>query len=306
MLRLSGSDGNEEKAYQLVDLAAEAGADAVKFQVFDVDEMIAKESQEWKRRLLSRQLPYRSFERIQAYCLEKKITFFATAHDEPSLEFLATLDVPVYKVGSGEVGNWPYLYKVASQGKPVIFSTGMYRMEQIAEALEVVAKSSNPDVAVLHCVARYPTPPTEVNLENIAKIRERFQVISGYSDHTSGFHIPLASVALGANIVEKHISLDFNIPNAQDWKVSCGPHDLNHFITQVREIEAALSSREEGPTEAELESMTWAGKSLVARHDIEKNSVITKDDLLAKRPGTGISPSKLDKVIGRRTKQTEE
>ena len=127
--------GNEEKAYQLIDLAAEAGADAVKFQIFDVDEMIAKRIARMERTLVIASITaYKSFERIQAYCLEKKITFFATAHDEPSFEFLATLDVPVYKVGSGEVGNWPYLHKVASQGKPVIFSTGMYRMEQIAEA----------------------------------------------------------------------------------------------------------------------------------------------------------------------------
>ena len=294
--------GSEEKAYQLVDLATKAGADAVKFQVFDVDAMIAEESHEWKERLLSRQLPYKSFERIQSYCLEKNITFFATAHDDPSLEFLATLDVPVYKVGSGEVGNWPYMHKVASLGKPLIFSTGMYRMEQIAEALNIVANTSNLDVALLHCITRYPTPPSEVNLGNMKKIRDRFHVITGYSDHTAGFHIPLASVALGASIVEKHISLDFNIPNAQDWKVSCGPNDLNHFVKQVREIEAVLVSRKEGPTDAELESLSWAGKSLVAKHDIKKNSLITENDLLVKRPGTGISPSKLDEVIGRRAK----
>lgn len=294
--------GSEEKAYRLVDLAADSGADSVKFQVFDVDAMISDESREWKERLSSRQLPYQAFERIQSYCREKKITFFATAHDEPSLEFLAGLDVPVHKVGSGEVGNWPYLAQVASHGKPLIFSTGMYRPEQIGEALDVVSGVGNQNVAVLHCVTRYPTPPEEVSLGNIQLIRERFQVISGYSDHTSGYHIPLASVSLGAKIIEKHISLDFDVPNAQDWKVSCGPHDLKQFVAQVRDIEAALGTRETGPTDGELESMAWAGKSIVAQHDIKRGAVISKGDLLFKRPGTGISPSKIDQVIGRKVK----
>lgn len=296
--------GSEEKAYKLVDLAAEAGANAVKFQIFDVDAMIAKELEDWKERLGSRQLPHQAFERIQRYCREKNITFFATAHDEPSLDFLISLDVPVYKVGSGEVGNWPYLTRVASLGKPMIFSTGMYSMDQIGEALDAVMVTDNTDVAVLHCVTRYPVPPEEASLGNIALIRDRFHVISGYSDHTEGYHIPLASVALGANIIEKHISLDFNVPNAQDWKVSCGPRDLGIFIRQVRQIDVAMGVRDSGPTEREKESLAWAGKSLVARQEIPAGSQITKDDLVSKRPGTGISPSQIENVIGRRAKVT--
>lgn len=294
--------GSEEKAYELVDLAAKAGADAVKFQIFDVDAMIAKELDDWKERLGSRQLPYQAFERIQKYCDEKKISFFATAHDEPSLDFLVSLNVPAYKVGSGEVGNWPYLSRVASLGKPLIFSTGMYRIEQIGEALEAVTATENKDVAVLHCVTRYPTPPGEISLGNMALIRDRFQVITGYSDHTEGFHIPLASAALGASIIEKHISLDFNVPNAQDWKVSCGPQDLDIFIKQVRDIEAALGVRQSGPTDGEKESLNWATKSLVARKAIHQGTTISKDDLVSKRPGTGISPSEIQKVIGRKVK----
>jgi len=242
--------GSEEKAYRLVDLAADAGADAVKFQVFDVDALISDSQPGWRARLGSRQLPYDAFVRIQSYCKQRGITFFATAHDEPSLAFLAGLDVPVYKVGSGEVGNWPFLKRVASLGKPLIFSVGMYRQQEIAEALNAVAESGNRQVAVLHCVTRYPTPPEEVSLGNIVLLRERFGVLAGYSDHTRGFHIPLAAVALGARIIEKHISLDFDVPNAQDWKVSCGPHDLARFISELREVEAALGLRESGPTDA--------------------------------------------------------
>lgn len=297
--------GDEQKAYRLVDLAAEAGADAVKFQVFDVDALISRELPEWRERLGSRQLSYDAFPRIQRYCHKKGITFFATAHDEPSLEFLSTLNVPLYKVGSGEVGNWPFLRRVASLGKPLIFSTGMYRQEQIAEALTAVAQTGNREVAVLHCVTRYPTPPAEVSLGNIQLIRERFGVVTGYSDHTEGFHIPLAAVALGARIVEKHISLDFNVPNAQDWKVSCGPHDLAQFIGQLREIEAALGVRETGPTAGERESMVWAGKSLVARHDLVAGSTLAVDDLASKRPGTGISPAVIDQIVGRRLRSAK-
>ena len=294
--------GEEEKAYKLVDLATESGADAVKFQIYDVNAMISKDLDDWKSRLGPRQLSYPAFDRIQKYCHKKNITFFATAHDEPSLEFLVGLDVPAYKIGSGEVGNWPYLKLVANLGKPIIFSTGMYQIEQINQALDVIASTNNKDVAVLHCVTEYPAAVEGISLGNINLIAEKFSVVSGYSDHTKGYHIPLAAVAMGAKIIEKHISLDFNIPNAQDWKVSCGPHDLAVFIQQVRDIEAALSLREDGPTQGEKESLIWASKSLVAKKDILVGSVITKEDLISKRPGTGISPSFIEDLLGRKAK----
>lgn len=291
--------GSEEKAFRLVDLAVDAGADAVKFQIFDVTALISKELPEWRERLAERQLPYDAFSRIQAYCRKRGITFFATAHDEPSLEFLVSLDVPVYKVGSGEVGNWPFFKRVAELGKPLIFSTGMYRQEQIGEALDVVAETGNAQVAVLHCVTRYPTPPEEVCLGNVEMIHERYQVIAGYSDHTRGFHFPLAAVALGARIIEKHITLDFDVPNAQDWKVSCGPHDLGEFIQQLREIETGLRSRESGPTAGEKESLVWASKSLVPVRDIPAGSILTREDIVGKRPGSGIPPARINEVVGK-------
>lgn len=293
--------GSEEKAYRLVDLAANAGADAVKFQVFDVDALIASELPEWRERLASRHLPNEAFRRIQAYCKQKGITFFATAHDEPSLDFLVTLDVPVFKVGSGEVGNWPFLKRVASLGKPLIFSTGMFQRSQINDALNAVCKVGNQDVAVLHCVTRYPTPADEVSLGNMQWIRDNHHVITGYSDHTRGFHFPLAAVALGAKIIEKHITLDYEVPNAQDWKVSCGPDDLGIFIQQLREIESGLGARPTGPTAGELESLVWASKSLVPVRDIPAGSVLQPSDLNGKRPGTGISPSRIAEVIGKST-----
>lgn len=294
--------GNEEKAYRLVDLAAQAGADAIKFQIFDVDALISNESPEWRERLGSRVLPYESFRRIQCYCRDKKIVFFATAHDEKSLDFLLELDAPVYKVGSGEVGNWPYLQRIAALDKPLILSTGMYHPKQVVKALEIVSKAGNRNLALLHCVTRYPVPPQEAALGNIASLREKFHVVTGYSDHTSGFHFPLVAVALGARIVEKHITLDYNVPNAQDWKVSCGPADLGEFVRQIREIEVGLGTRESGPTQGERESLTWAAKSLVPKRDIKKGEVIAAADLVSKRPGTGISPSEIEQVIGRRAR----
>lgn len=295
--------GSEEKACRLVDLAADARADAVKFQVFDVNAMISGESREWRERLGSRQLPYEAFERIQKYCMQKGITFFATAHDEPSLDFLQTLNVPVYKIGSGEVGNWPFVERVAARGKPIILSTGMYRQEQIGEALDTISATGNRNVAVLHCVTDYPANPHDIALGNIKLIRDRFDVVTGYSDHTAGHHIPLAAVALGAQVIEKHITLDYNVPNAQDWKVSCGPDNLQAFVSQVRDIEAALTTRAEGPTEKEKQSYLWASKSLVTRREIAKGQVIAAEDLCSKRPGNGISPSRIGDILGRVAKR---
>lgn len=296
--------GSEEKAYRLVDLAAEAYADAVKFQVFDVEAMISSDSPEWRERLASRQLPYDAFARIQKYCTQKGITFFATAHDEPSLDFLETLNVPVYKIGSGEVGNWSFVERAARRGQPIILSTGMYRQEQIGEALHAIAKTGNKNVAILHCVTDYPADPHDIALGNIALIRDRFGVVTGYSDHTAGYHLPLAAVALGARVIEKHITLDYNVPNAQDWKVSCGPDNLKAFVSQVRDVEAAISTRTDGPTGNEMRSLLWASKSLVTRREIAKGQVVQEEDLCAKRPGSGIPPSRIGEVLGRVAKRT--
>ena len=298
--------GSEEKAFRLVDLAVDAGADAVKFQIFDVDAMISNASEDWKRRLLPRQLKYSAFERIQTYCKSKNITFFATAHDQPSLEYLVNLDVPAYKVGSGEVGNWPFIEKIASLDKPIIFSTGMYKIEQIYDALEAISSTNNNDVGVLHCVTEYPAPPKDICLDNISLISKKFGVVTGYSDHTQGYHIPLAAVAMGAKIIEKHISIDFNVPNAQDWKVSCGPHDLALFVKQAREIEAAVSLRENGPTPAEKDSLLWASKSLVAKKKIKSGAIISIEDIESKRPGIGIAPSLIKDLVGRTAKKDIE
>lgn len=291
--------GDLSKAFQLVDLAAAAGADAVKFQIFRTDELISSAAMEWKERMGEKELPPKDFTRIKAYCAEKKIIFLATAHDRSSLAFLDELGVGAYKIGSGEVKNWPFILEIAAKQKPAILSTGMYTIEDIRTAASLFETAGNKNLALLHCVTAYPTAPGQVNLNAIDTLGDLFQAVTGYSDHTKGFHFPLAAVAKGAKIIEKHITLDYDIPNAQDWKVSCGPDNLADMVRQIREIEAGLGTGVKAPGTGETESIKWARKSLVARRRIEPGEVLAPDMVFAKRPGTGIPPSKLDEITGR-------
>jgi N,N'-diacetyllegionaminate synthase len=294
--------GSLKKAYKLVDIASDAKADAIKFQVFKTEALISKESDEWFNRYKSRELPYESILKIKKYCSDKGITFLATAHDEPSLEFLSKISVPAYKIGSGEVENWQFIKKIASKNKPVILSTGMYTLHQIEEAIEIVTSTGNKEIALLHCTTQYPVPPNEVNLFAIKKLKEKFNIVIGYSDHTKGFHFPIAAVVCGAKVIEKHISIDFNIPDAQDWKVSCNAQELKIMIQEIREIESGFGNGEIDITENEKDSIKWARKSLVTRNALNAGDVLTSKMITTKRPGIGISPSKLYEVLGKRVK----
>lgn len=293
--------GSLEKARRLVDLAAFAGADAVKFQMFRTEELISAASPEWRQRLRTKELPLAAFGEIRDYCRLRGIAFCATAHDEPSLEALVRLDPPFYKLGSGEVRNWPFVQRVAALGKPVVLSTGMYSMDDVEQALAVVAAAGNRQLAVLHCVTLYPTPPADANLRAMDTLRTRFPgLLVGYSDHTRGFHVPLAAVARGARVLEKHLTLDYDVPDAQDWKAACGPEDFPAMVRQLREVEAALGLGHKAPGEAEQASLAWARKSLVAAVAIAEGAIITRLMLRAQRPGSGIPPAEIDTVIGRR------
>lgn len=296
--------GSLEKALNLVDMAADAGADAVKFQMFDVEDLVSSASLEWKQRLKSRQLRREDFYVIQEYCSEKAILFLCTAHDLPSVDFLhQNMRVPAFKVGSGEVGNIPYLRRIASLGLPVIVSTGMHQMVDIQNVLDIFREADNPQLVLLHCVTGYPVAPSNANLMAIPMFRERFCTITGYSDHTAGTHIALAAVALGALVIEKHISLDFDVPDAHDWKVSCGPHNLASFLRELRDIENALGNGLKELTQQEQESLRWARKSLVAACDIHPGVQITGDMVQLKRPGTGLSAAELPQILGRTARE---
>ncbi len=269
------------------------------FLIESTDALISRLSPEWRRRLGAKALPPAAFRQVADHCARRGITFLATAHDEPSLAVLDELAVPAYKIGSGEVGNWGFIEKVCRRGKPVIISTGMYAWEEVQAALAAARRAGNREIALLHCVTRYPTPPAEANLLALRTLAAGFEGVCGYSDHTAGFHIPLAAVALGAALIEKHISLDFDVPDAQDWKVSCGPHDLADFVRQAREVRAALGDGRKQPGEEELKSRAWAAKSLVAARDLPAGQALGADCLAAKRPGTGIPPHRLDEILGR-------
>jgi len=222
--------GSLEKAKHLVDLAVQSGADALKIQVFQTDRLISSQSEEWFERFRRKELTHNEIRKVRNYCQSRGILFFATGHEETSVDFLASLDVPVFKIGSGEVNNWAFLKYIAKKGKPIILSTGMYMLEEVGQALESILQSGNRDVIVLHCVSSYPTPVQEVNLRAMDTLRREFKILVGYSDHTIGYEIPLAAVAMGACVIEKHITLDRNVPNAHDWIVSCGPDDFPLMI----------------------------------------------------------------------------
>lgn len=292
--------GKVEKALSLVDLAVEAGADAVKFQIFRTDNLISTEAMQWKERLSARELPFEAFSDIKKYCAKRNIIFFATAHDVDSLVFLDKLEPPLYKIGSGEVKNWVFIKSIAQKGKPVIVSTGMYTLKDVQRVVNLFKEANNPCLMLLHCVTSYPTRPGDVNLAVIPAMNKEFGAIMGYSDHTEGIHFPLAAVALGAKIIEKHIALDFNVPNAQDWKVSCDRDSLTQLIRQIREIEAGIGDGEKKPQASEIKSVLWARKSIVSKVSILPDQPITSSMVRFKRPGTGIPPSEINQVLGRR------
>ncbi len=295
--------GSLEKAYQLVDLAVDARADCVKFQHFKADRLIGETSPEWRERLRSRELPDESMLKVRDYALAKGIPFLCTGHEERALDFLDTqCEVPAFKIGSGEVENWPFLAKIGRRGKPVILSTGMYTIDQIAAALDVLKQSGCREVAVLHCVTAYPVSPRDVNLRVMARIREFFAGPVGYSDHTAGTAVPLAAIAMGADVVEKHITIDVDVPNAQDWKVSCTPDTLGRFIADIREIEEARGDGLRRVSPIEQQSILWARKSLTAAVPIVKGAIIEAGMLVGQRPGDGIPPSRQSDVVGRRAR----
>jgi N,N'-diacetyllegionaminate synthase len=295
--------GSLEKALALVDLAVRAKADAVKFQHFKTDSLVGPGAPEWRERLRGKELADSAILRIRDHADRCGITFLCTGHDEESLEFLdKVVDIPALKIGSGEVGNWPWLKVIARRGKPIILSTGMYRIEDVKAALRAIADGGERRLALLHCVTSYPTPPKDANLSAMAQLRELFEGPVGYSDHTVGIAVPLAAVALGARIIEKHITLDRDVPNAQDWKVSCDANSFPLFVAEIREIEAALGGNKKAPTEDELRSIAWARKSLAARLDIPAGTVLTEAHLIAQRPGNGIPPSAVGSLIGRKTR----
>ena len=291
--------GDMELARQLVELAAVAKADAFKTQFFDVDALIAKSGAEWRDRLRPRNLTLKQARELKTMCEKLGMEFMATAHDETRVPWLEELDVPAVKVGSGERNNPTFLKRLASLKKPMIVSTGMYREQDVMETIEACAAVGCDRLALLHCVTSYPTPVNEVNLKAMDRLREMFAGPVGYSDHTSDGMAVLAAVARGARLIEKHITILRDVPNAQDWKVSAGPENFAGLVSDIRRVEALVGHGRKEPASCEAAGRKWALKSLVAVRDLPRGHVLGAADLIAKRPGDGIPPNQLEHVLGR-------
>jgi len=306
-------NANLEMAYQLIDAAIAAGADAIKFQTA-IPELVAtsfaqkadyqrhtsgaKESQlEMIRKI---HFPLEVYPMLKAACEEKGIIFFSTAFDMTSLAFLQSMGQVLHKVPSGEITNLPYLRAIGSYGRPVILSTGMAMMEEIAAALAVLQKAGikPTNITVLHCNTEYPTPMQDVNLSAMQTIADTFDVAVGYSDHTAGIEVSIAAVALGASMIEKHLTLDCNL-SGPDHKASLEPGPFGQMVKAIRNIEEALGSKVKAPSPSELSNKPITRRSLVASRAIKAGEVFTTNNIVAKRPGTGISPMRWDEVIGR-------
>jgi len=306
-------NGDLELAKQLVDAAAEAGADLVKFQTFSAERLVTRSAPkaEYQTRTTEKdesqfamlrqlELSDEMHEALMAHCRERGIGFFSTGFDIPSLDYLASLGAERFKVPSGEITNLPYLRHIGSFGKPVILSTGMATLGEIEDALAVLEAAGTPRerITVLHCNTEYPTPMQDVNLLAMTRIRDAFGVAVGYSDHTASTEVPIAAVALGATVIEKHLTLDRNLPGP-DHKASLEPDEFAAMARSIRNIEQAMGDGIKRPSPSEAKNKPIAGKSLVAVKPIKVGERFTPENLTAKRPGTGISPMRWDEVVGR-------
>ena len=306
-------NGDIEIAKRLIDVAADAGADLVKFQTFngerlatqsapkaDYQSQTTDQAESQFAMLKQLELSIEMHEVLVTHCHKRNIGFFSTGFDIQSLDYLASLGAECFKVPSGEITNLPYLRHVGGFGKAVILSTGMATLGEIEAALEVLETVGTPrtQITVLHCNTEYPTPMRDVNLRAMCSIRDAFGVAVGYSDHTVGIEVPIAAVALGATVIEKHLTLDCNLPGP-DHKASLEPDEFAAMVRAIRNIEQAMGDSIKRPSPSETKNQPIARKSLVAAKQIRAGELFTAENVTAKRPGTGISPMRWDEVIGR-------
>jgi len=305
-------NGDIDLAKQLIDVAAEAGADLVKFQTFNSDRLAThnakkadyqtqtSDSSESQYEMLHRlELSAEMHKELMAHCAARSIRFFSTGFDVDSIDLLVDLGQDLFKIPSGEITNLPYLRHVGRLGKGVIMSTGMANMGEIEAAIEVLEQFGTPraQITVLHCTTEYPAAMVEVNLRAMQSIQTAFGVAVGYSDHTVGIEVAIAAVALGAVVIEKHITLDRNLPGP-DHKASLEPEEFKAMVAAIRNIEVALGDGIKRLTPSESRNKLVARKSLVANQAIKVGEAFTVKNITAKRPGTGISPMRWDEVIG--------
>ena len=309
-------NGDIGMARKLVDVAAEAGADAVKFQTYNSDQIVAPDAPKADYQIITTgagetqaemlrklELPPESFRELQDHSAKKGIIFISTPFDHDSVDLLDSLDVPAFKVGSGELVNLPLLRHIAGKGKPIILSTGMSYLGEVERALDAIYEAGNDQVIVLHCVSAYPTEPRDANLRAMHTMSQAFGVPVGFSDHTQGLEVPLAAVALGASVIEKHFTLDRSM-SGPDHRASLEPRELKELVRGIRDVERALGDGRKRPTEAESNIRVAARRSIYLRNQVAKGAVLRGEDLICLRPAGGIPPDQVDMVAGRKMRRT--
>lgn len=310
-------NGDYETACRMVRVAAEAGADFIKFQTFKTESLVSVEAKkaayqkaalpedESQFQMLKKlELNYEQFGKLKLECAKYNIGFLSTAFDFESIDFLNKLEIPFFKIPSGEITNYPYLSKIAKLQKPVIISTGMAVLEEIQSAVSVFLEAGLPKdkITVLHCTTEYPTPYENVNLSAMKALANELGVAVGYSDHTLGIEVSVAAVALGARVIEKHFTLDTNMVGP-DHKASLDPVQLKNMVQAIRNIEISVGSDKKNPSAAEIQNRIAARKSIVALKEIQEGEAFTESNITTKRPGSGISPMKWKEVLGKKAKK---
>jgi N,N'-diacetyllegionaminate synthase len=311
-------NGSIQLAKQLIDAAVEAGVDIVKFQTFKTENLVSKDAKKADYQIENTTNTESQFDMLKkleltqqqhieliSYCKLKNIQFWSTAFDNDSISLLKSLGIDLWKIPSGEITNLPYLEKIGSFNQKVIISTGMCNMQEIEEAIAVLTNAGTAiqNITILHCNTEYPTPMCDVNLLAINTIKEKFKTAVGYSDHTQGIEVPIAAVAIGATVIEKHFTLDRNM-EGPDHKASLEPTELKQMVISIRNIELALGNGIKEPSPSEQKNKAIARKSIVAAKKIEENEILTENNLTIKRPGNGINPMKWYEVIGKKAKRS--
>lgn len=303
-------NGNFQLAKQLVDAAAESGADCIKFQTFVPENIVSRyaeksdyqkrntESSESQLSMLQKlTLTSEDFYKLAEYAVFKKIDFCSTAFDDISIQLIHELKCKFWKIPSGEVTNLPYLLKIAQYNEPIMMSTGMCNMKEIADAVKIIREITNAPLILLHCNTEYPTPFEDVNLSAMRTLNQKFHCPVGYSDHTTGIEVPIAATALGAAVIEKHFTLDRNLPGP-DHKASLEPGQLCEMVKAIRNIDSAIGNGEKILQKSEKKNINIVRKSIVAKKRIKKGEILTEDNITTKRPGNGISPMRWNEVLG--------
>lgn len=311
-------NGRLDLALRLVDAAARAGADAVKFQTFRADKLATADAPkalyqktgtpaaESQLTMLKRlELGPTEHRKVFRRCAEKGILFMSTPFDEDSADFLDRLGMRIFKVPSGELTNPSLLARVARKGKPVILSTGMSTLKEVREAVAFIRRNGNPPLTLLHCVSCYPADPADVNLRAMATMARALRLPVGYSDHTPGIEIALAAAALGAAVIEKHFTLDRDLPGP-DHRMSLEPDELQEMVTSIRNVSVALGDGVKAPRPKEEETRRVARRSIVLACPAPAGARLTRTMVAFKRPGTGIAPGKLESLLGRRLRRDLE